>query len=135
MCKGFVVVVESIFEWLFCNSKVNFVIVFGFGWIYFSLENYIWWQTFPTYRTILLISAFVLIFEFVILVENVHVVVVFGCLDVLHTAVTHFKFISVKYLLKRWFSGKWISSRCKKDWHILIVTLLLYGGLNHIAFR
>ena len=68
--------------------------------IYFFMVNYIWRQTFPTYRTILLISAVALIFAFVILVENVHVVIVYDCLDVLHAAVTHFNFISVEYLIK-----------------------------------
>ena len=40
--KVFGVVVESLFEQLFYNSKVNFVIVVGLGWTYFSLVNYIW---------------------------------------------------------------------------------------------
>ena len=37
--------------------------------------------------------------------ENVHVVIVYDCLDVLHTAVTHFNFISVEYLIKDVFWG------------------------------
>ena len=65
--KGSNVAVESIFERLFCNSKANFVIVVGLGRSYFSLVNYIWRQTFSTYRAILLISAVGLIFNFVIL--------------------------------------------------------------------
>ena len=48
----------------------------------------------------LLISAVVFVFDFVILVENVHIVIVYDCLDVLHAAVTHFNFISVEYLIK-----------------------------------
>ena len=40
----------------------------------------------------------VLIFDFVILVENVHVVIVYDCLDVLHAAIALFNFISVEYL-------------------------------------
>ena len=32
--------------------------------------------------------------------KNVHVVIVYDCLDVLHAAVTHFNFISVEYLIK-----------------------------------
>ena len=39
-------IVESIFEWLFCNSKVNFVIVVRLGWSCFSLGNYILRETF-----------------------------------------------------------------------------------------
>ena len=68
--KGSNMVVESIFERLFCISKVNFVIVVGLGRRYFSLVNYTWRQTFPTYRPILgqyNISAVRLIFDFVIL--------------------------------------------------------------------
>ena len=34
-----------------------------------------------------------------------------------------------------WVFGKWVSIRCKKDWPILVATLLLYGRLNHITFR
>ena len=42
-----------------------------------------------------------LIFDFVILVENVHVAIPYDCLlDVLHATVTHFDFISVEYLVK-----------------------------------
>ena len=37
---------------------------------------------------------------FRILVENVHVVIVYDSLDVLHAAVTNFNFISVEYLIK-----------------------------------
>ena len=48
----------------------------------------------------LLISADALIFNFIILVENVHIMIVYNCLDVLHAAVTHFNFISVEYLVK-----------------------------------
>ena len=48
----------------------------------------------------LLISAVALIFDFVILVENVHVMIVYDCLDVLHAAVTHFNFTSVEYYIK-----------------------------------
>ena len=47
MGKGFGVVVESIFDQLFYNFKINFVIVVWFGRIYFFLVNYIWPQTFP----------------------------------------------------------------------------------------
>ena len=68
-----------------------------------SLISYIWWQTFPTKRTVLLISAVALIFDFVILVENVHVAIVYDCLDVLHAALTHLNFISVEYLVKSVF--------------------------------
>ena len=32
--------------------------------------------------------------------ENVHVVIVYDCLDVLHSALTHFNFTSVEYLVK-----------------------------------
>ena len=32
--------------------------------------------------------------------ENVHVVIAYDCLDVLHAVVTHFNFISVDYLVK-----------------------------------
>ena len=49
---------------------------------------------------ILFISAVALIFNFVILVANFHVVIVYDCLDVLHIAVTHFNFISVENLDK-----------------------------------
>ena len=45
-------------------------------------------------------SAVALIFNFAILVENVHVVIVYNCLDLLQAAVTHFSFISVEYLVK-----------------------------------
>ena len=38
--------------------------------------------------------------------ENVHVVILYDCLDVLHTAVTHFNFISVEYLIKDLFFGE-----------------------------
>ena len=48
----------------------------------------------------LLISAVALIYDFVILVENVHVVIVYDCLDVLHAALTHCNVISVEYLVK-----------------------------------
>ena len=62
--------------------------------------------------------------------ENLHVVIVYDYLDVLHAAVTHFKFISVLGVV----FGKWIAFWYEKDWPVLIVTLLLYGGLNHITF-
>ena len=48
----------------------------------------------------LLIFAVALIFDFVILVENFHVVIVYDCLDVLHAALTNFNVISVEYLVK-----------------------------------
>ena len=41
-----------------------------------------------------------LIFEFIILAENVHIVIVYDCLDLLHAVVTHFNFIFVEYLIK-----------------------------------
>ena len=46
------------------------------------------------------ISAIALIFDFLVLVENVHVVIVYDCLDVLHATLTDFKVISVEYLVK-----------------------------------
>ena len=52
----------------------------------------------------------------------------------MHVAVTHFNFISVENLVKGVFFEKWLSIGCKKDWPILVVTLLLYGGLNHIMY-
>ena len=67
--------------------------------------------------------------------ENVHVVMVYDCLDVLHAAVTYFDFISVEYLVRGVFFWEMISISCRKDWPILVVTLLLYGRLNHITFR
>ena len=51
-------------------------------------------------KTVLLIYAVAPIFDFVILVENVHVVIVYDCLHVLLAAVTHFNFISAEYLIK-----------------------------------
>ena len=48
----------------------------------------------------LFISTVVLIFDFVILVENVHVVIVYDCLDVLHAAIALFNFVSVEYLIQ-----------------------------------
>ena len=38
--------------------------------------------------------------SFVILVENVHDVIVYDCVDVLHSALTRFNVISVEYLVK-----------------------------------
>ena len=32
--------------------------------------------------------------------ENLHVAIVYDCLDVLHAALTHFNVISVEYLVK-----------------------------------
>ena len=46
--------------------------------------------------TILLISAVALIFDIVILAENIHAVIVYDCLDVLHPTVARFDFISVE---------------------------------------
>ena len=69
------------------------------------------------------------------MVKNFHVAIVYDCLDVLHAAVTHFNYIFVEYLFKGVVSWKWVSSRCKKYWPILVVTLLLYGGLKHITFH
>ena len=42
-------------------------------------------------------SAVVFIFDFTILMENVHV---YNCPHVLHVVLTHFNFISVEYLVK-----------------------------------
>ena len=47
----------------------------------------------------LLISAIALIFDFLILVENVHVVIIYDSFDVLRAALTHFNVISVEYLV------------------------------------
>ena len=55
---------------------------------------------------ILFISAVALIFNFVILVVNFHVVIVYDCLDVLYIAVTHFNFISVENLDKVMLLGR-----------------------------
>ena len=63
--------------------------------------------------------------------------IVYDCLDVLRAAVTHFNFISVEYLVNGmvvWFF-EWISIKCKKEWLILVVTLVLYDRLNHTTFR
>ena len=46
--------------------------------------------------TILLISAVAVIFVTVLLVENVHVVIVYDYLDVLHPTVARLNFISVE---------------------------------------
>ena len=50
--------------------------------------------------TIFFISAVALIFDLIILVENVHVVIVYDCVDVLYAAVTHFNFMFVEYLVE-----------------------------------
>ena len=55
------------------------------------------------------------IFNFVILVENVHDIVVYYRLDVLHVTIIHFNFISVGYLVMLPFFGKWVSITCKKN--------------------
>ena len=66
--------------------------------------------------TILLFFAVALIFDFVILVENVHVGIVYECLDVLHAALIHFNVIYVdEDLIKGVVFGKWISIRYKKE--------------------
>ena len=83
----------------------------------------------------LLIFPIALIFDFVIFVKNVHAVIVYDSLDILHAAVTHFNFIFLNILLKLRFLGKWVSSRFKSDCPILVVTLLLYGVTNHVTFR
>ena len=49
-------------------------------------------------KTILLISAVVLIFDILILVESIHVVIVYDCLDVLHPTVARLNFIYVEYV-------------------------------------
>ena len=67
--------------------------------------------------------------------ENVHVVVVYDCHDVLQAAATTLTLFLLNILLKIWFFGNWVSSRSKKDLPILVVTLLLYFGLNRITFR
>ena len=66
--------------------------------------------------------------------EDVHVVIVFDFLDVLHSALTHFNFTSVEYLVKGVVFWKWVSIRCAKDWSIFILTLLMHSRLNHITF-
>ena len=58
--------------------------------------------------------------------------VVFDCLDVLHAAITNF-ISSKNILLMVWFLGRWVPIRCKRDSPIIVVTFLLYGGLNHIT--
>ena len=63
-----------------------------------------------------------------------HIVIVYDCLDVLHSALTHFNFTSVEYLVKGVVFWKWVSIRCAKDWSIFILTLLMHSRLNHITF-
>ena len=38
-------------------------------------------------------------------------------------------------LLKVWSLGKWVSIRRNNEWPILVVTFLLYDGLNYVMFR
>ena len=53
--------------------------------------------------------------------ENADVVIVFNHLDVFHTAIVHFRFISVEYLIINvWLFGKWVFIRCTNDWPINI---------------
>ena len=122
-----------ILELLFCNYKVNFVIIVGLGWSYFFLANYIWQKNFSTKSAVLLNSADVFIFDLGILVENIHVGIAYNCLDVFHATVTLFL---LNILLKEWcFWMCLLSIWFRKYWPILVVTLLLYGWLNHITFR
>ena len=53
--------------------------------------------------------------------ENVHDVIVYDCLDVLHSALTRFIVISVEHLVK---SVVFLEMDIyKKDWPILVATL------------
>ena len=45
-------------------------------------------------------SAVAAIFIFLVLMENVHAMILYDWLDVLHAAVTHFSFISVEHTAK-----------------------------------
>ena len=68
--------------------------------------------------------------------DNVQVVILYDCLDVLHATVTHSNFISVEHLIKDVvFLEMGISNGYREDWPILVMTLLLYSGLNYITFR
>ena len=65
--------------------------------------------------------------------ENVHGVIVYDCVDVLHSALTRFIVISVEHLVK---SVVFLEMNIyKKDWPILVATLLLQRRLNHKTFR
>ena len=74
----------------------------------------------------LLFSAVGLTFDFVVLVENIHVAIVYDCLDVLHVALTHLNFISVEYLVKVFFV-------VLEKLSFLVVAILIYG--EQITFR
>ena len=78
--------------------------------------------------------------------ENVHVVIVYDCLDILNADVTHFNFIFVKGVFFFGWGGKWgwggggvdgylSGIRRIGDWPIVVMALLLYVGLNYKTFR
>ena len=43
-------------------------------------------------------SAVAAIFIFLVLMENVHAMILYDWLDVLHAAITHFNFISIEHI-------------------------------------
>ena len=65
----------------------------------------------------------------------VHDVIVYDCVDVLHSAFSRFHVISVEYLVKGVVFWEMDINMYKKDRPILVVTLLLRGRLNHITFH
>ena len=133
MGKGFGVVVESTFLQLqskLCLCSWVGLKLFFPGKLYLATNIS---RSHLKYNTSYLCSCTYLWFRY--FVGEVHVVIVYDCLDILHSALTHFNIISVECLVKSVFFGKWRSIRYKKDWLILVVALSICDGLNHITFR
>ena len=101
MGKGFGVVVESTFLQLqskFCLCSWVGLKLFFPGKLY--LATNISRSHLKDNTSYFCNCTCIYIFDFLILVENVHVVIVYDCLDVLHAALTHFNVISVEYLVR-----------------------------------
>ena len=85
-----------IIEWSFCNSKVNFFsevrLKLSFPSQLYLAINISHLKDNTSY------SAVAAIFIFLVLMENVHAMILYDWLDVLHAAITHFNFISIEHI-------------------------------------
>ena len=113
-----------IIEWFFCNSKVNFFsevrLKLSFPSQLYLAINISHLKDNTSY------SAVAAIFIFLVLMENVHAMILYDWLDVLHAAITHFNFISIKHIANGVDLGKWVFLRCKKHWPILVMTFTVW---------
>ena len=103
MCERLGVVVASIFQWLFCNSKINFLVVFGLEWSFFP-----WWTIFSD-KHFLPKRQYLFFLQF-----HSSLIVLFWCrifmlllfvIALMFAAVAHFDYTSVEYLIKDVFIG------------------------------